>query len=158
MPDTVVIVEGDDAFYRFATKEEIEVPRELRDAAQDIADRVVEVARGLAPKRTRLLATEGIGSDVVLITPDTIRIVAGLREHPEYGIFVHEGTGIEGPLHHEIFTHHGNVMHWRHDGREIFARSSRGQRPHPFVREAILLVEGTYVPARIAVLAEEVSR
>lgn len=153
----VVIAVGDEEFYLWAARRQ-DTGHEVREFAHDVADKVVEVARTLAPKRTGRLAMEGIGARVEEETPGSIRIVAGLREHPEYGVFVHEGTGILGEHHHRVTPHTGNVLTWREGGIERFARSTAGQKPHPFVREAVVLVENTYLPARIALLGEEVSR
>jgi hypothetical protein len=156
MADELVIEIGADEFYQYARDHEHNT-RELLDFAQDVADRIVEVARGLAPKRTGRLAAEGIDAEIELVTPNSVRVVAGLRAHPEYGVFVYTGTGIYGEFHRPIVAHRGNVMAYDIDGRHMFSRMVLGQVPHPFIHEALLLVEGTYLPARVRILGEEVT-
>lgn len=155
MPELVLTI-GDREFFAYADAHEHAIFH-LVDAAKDIADKVRDTAREFAPKRTGRLALEGVDAEVEMVTSTSVRVVAGLRDRPEYGIFVHEGTGIYGDFHRPIFAHRGNVFAFDVNGKPKFSRSNLGQMPHPFVREAVLIVEDTYVPARVALLAEQVT-
>ncbi len=71
-------------------------------------------------------------------------------------VFIDEGTGVEGPLHHRITSPAGKVLRWyggpagslRLTGRPrkgkagagahlIFARSTKGMRPRPYIQNAV---------------------
>lgn len=124
----------------------------------DIRAFIERTARFFAPKRTGRLAEEGISSRVDYTTENTVRMEVGLERHPSYGILVHEGSGLFGSFHRPIFPKHGNVLAFDIAGRHIFARSVAGQEPQPFIREAVLFVENTYIPAKIELLGQELSR
>ena len=55
-----------------------------------------------------------------------------------YARFVHDGTGIYGPHGRPIRPRHAKVLRWRgRTGRIMFARSVKGMRPNPFLRNAL---------------------
>lgn len=155
MPEIVLTV-GDREFFLYADAHEHNTLK-IVDAAEDIGKEIVKVARTFAPKRTGRLAEEGIDYELEYVTPDRVRVVAGLRAHPEYGIFVYSGTGIYGEFHRPYHAHVGNVMVYDIEGRKHFSHSVLGQVPHPFIHEAVLLVGNTYVPARLALLGEQLT-
>lgn len=134
--------------------------RALADALDDIADQVKATAIALAPTgRTGRLKATGIGkSHVTPRGPSSYRAEVGLTRKPAYGIYVHEGTGIMGRSKRPITAMEGNVMVFGKFGRKVFAKKIMGQRPQPFLRQAVLIVENTYVPARLARLRMELSR
>lgn len=128
----------------------------LLDAIDDIADRIHEVAVLRAPHgKTGMLKSEGIGKTGARpTTTNVFKAYVGIRRLPEHGVFVHEGTGLLGPKHKPIFAPGGNVMKFRgRTGLPVYARSTRGQKPQPFLREALELVADTYIPGRLAALA-----
>jgi hypothetical protein len=127
---------------------------ELWDALHDMATEIRKQAVARAPGRTKQAI------DVTSSTPGTRfpTIEVGLTDHPKYAIFVHEGTGIFGPLHKPIFASPGNVFSWESRGRRVFAQFTFGQRPQPFLEEAILWAEFNYIPVRVQMLGVQVSR
>lgn len=129
----------------------------LLDAAQDIADKIVDVAQGLAPKVTGELATKGIGAHVDHVRPGNVEVHAGLKKIPLHGKWVHEGTGLYGAFHRPIVPTKGNVMAFGGNITKTFARVVKGQKPQPFMTEATLLVENMYIPVRIRELGIEIS-
>lgn len=65
-----------------------------------------------------------------------------------YATWVHNGTGLYGPRHQRIYPTHGRVMVFtprmgaggfisRGNRRTVFARSTRGMKGTPFLRDAL---------------------
>lgn len=62
-----------------------------------------------------------------------------LRENQSlYPLYVHEGTGLYGALHRLIRPRRAKAMVWPGPGRTglIHAKTTRGQRPQPYMAEA----------------------
>lgn len=60
----------------------------------------------------------------------------------KYAIFVHEGTGLYGPLHHLIVPKNKKALRWKSKGGKgkkgyTFSKWSRGMQPNPFLRNAL---------------------
>ncbi|MFG2225389.1 HK97 gp10 family phage protein [Streptomyces sp. NPDC048644] len=56
----------------------------------------------------------------------------------EYAAYVHEGTGIYGPTGRPIRPVRARVLSWQpQGGGRVFAREVRGQRPQPFLADAL---------------------
>ena len=133
----------------------------LIDALDDIGENLSHLARTLAPQgKTGTLRSEGIGFDHV--TPTTTHVVSGavgVRRIPRHAIWVHEGTGVFGHLHRPIFSPRGNLMRFQgSSGRWIHTRTVLGQRPQPFLRDALAALEQLYIPFRVRILAERLAR
>ncbi len=60
-----------------------------------------------------------------------------LRNKMDYAIFVHEGTGIYGPMKRAITPKSKSFLAWQKDGVWRFARSVKGMKPRPFLQEAV---------------------
>ncbi|MFD7507893.1 HK97 gp10 family phage protein [Streptomyces sp. NPDC059853] len=57
----------------------------------------------------------------------------------EYARYVHEGTGIYGPARRPIRPVRAKALSWRGPGgRRVFAAEVRGQRPNPFLLDALM--------------------
>ena len=54
-----------------------------------------------------------------------------------YARYVHEGTGIYGPMKRQIEPVRAKALMFQVDGRTVFARSVKGMKPRPFFTEAI---------------------
>lgn len=55
-----------------------------------------------------------------------------------YAIMVHEGTGIYGPTGQPIRARRGGYLKFRGSGgNTVYAKSVRGQRANPFLRDAL---------------------
>lgn len=126
---------------------------ELFRALEDMQDFIHEEAVALAPGSTKA----AIGTDITVGRGRYPRLEVGLFREPKYAWYVHEGTGIFGPLHKPIFAGVGNVFAWDSAGRTIFAKKTTGQRPQPFLREAVQLAEETYIPIRVRELGLEIT-
>jgi hypothetical protein len=51
-----------------------------------------------------------------------------------YALFVHEGTGIFGPKKKRITPKNGQALKFKIGGETIFAKSTKGQKPNPFLK------------------------
>lgn len=67
----------------------------------------------------------------------TIRVEIGTDV--EYAPYVHGGTGLYGPHNMEIFPTHGKLLVFKPKGSSeyIFVQKVRGQRPKPFLTDAL---------------------
>lgn len=81
-----------------------------------------------------------------------------LPEEPRHAVWVHEGTGIYGPEHEVIRPHPPNkIMVWENeDGNTIKAKFVRGQKPNPYLENAFVIINRTYIPARVEELRLEI--
>jgi hypothetical protein len=71
-----------------------------------------------------------IGTDVL-----TVRIGTNVR----YAIWVHDGTGLYGPLHRVITPKTKRYLRFKPHGSDkyVFAQSVKGMRPNPFLADAL---------------------
>jgi len=116
------------------------------------------------------VSIRGAGGRFVGATPQAgagqivFRVSMTIPEEPEYAKFVHEGTGIFGP-NRKPYTAKtpGKYMvfnRWskaRSSAKRFRFLSIKGQRAQPYLREAFLQIEGSYVPARIQLLREQIA-
>lgn len=133
----------------------------LIDALEDIGEQIENVAELLAPRgKTGALKEESIGrGPVVPLGPTVVRGEMGLKRIPKHGIFVHEGTGLFGHFRRPFTSPNGNLMKFRTDsGRWVSKYSIRGQRPQPFLDRSMELVNASYAPTRVMLLAQQLTR
>lgn len=99
--------------------------------------RTEAVAKTLCPVDNGLLRAS-IDSDVDA-GPGT---VTGTVFTPlDYGLWVHEGTGVYGPVGRPIRPTRGRYLVFRgRDGEWVFAREVRGMRGRPFLTDALRAV------------------
>jgi len=55
----------------------------------------------------------------------------------DYGLDVELGTGLFGKYHRRITPTTKKALHWTDASGEHFARSTKGQRPQPFIRPSL---------------------
>jgi len=68
----------------------------------------------------------------------------------DHAAYVHQGTGIYGPRNRPIQPRRAKVLAWpRPGGGTVFARQSRGQRPQPWLLEALEAVATGRVDRRV---------
>lgn len=129
---------------------------QLFQALDDMADFIQHRAQEMAPGSLKA----AIASQVETLggpTGKRYQIAVGLRRQPKHGIFVHEGTGVFGPTKSPIFAGPGNVFVFHKEGTTRFRRFLWGQRPQPFIAEAVAMAESTYIPFRVIELGAEIT-
>jgi hypothetical protein len=105
-----------------------------RDAKKR-GDRVQELARLLAPKRTGRLAA----SIRVRLVPRLSGVAVEVGSSLDYALYQHEGTGIYGPRHRPIRpTGRLGVLVFEHHGVRVYARQVSGARPTKFLEHALI--------------------
>lgn len=155
----------------------VRVKQLIRDAVEDIADRVHEYAVLFAPSQSGNLKSaidkesEPFLLDVgVLIFreahlfPTTALAQVGINpEKAPYGNLVHGGSGIYGPYRTMITaktlsekTGRLKKMRFLKEGVWHFHDSVKGQKPQPFIERAYDIVKRSYAPARILRLKQEI--
>lgn len=69
--------------------------------------------------------------------------VGRIGTNVKYALFVHNGTGIYGPKRRPITPKNGKVLAWKGKGPKgiVFARSVKGMRPNPFLKDALKVLQ-----------------
>jgi len=160
--DLIFIESDDDSFFNLLGGGGLsaKAARILRDAIDDIADRIEAEASDNAPydKEGRIKAhpvhrvdakrrVKGPGGLVVrtqISVPDEI-------PHK----FVHDGTGIYGPRGRVIIPRTAPFMVFEIDGKLFRRHEVYGQRPQPYLKEAMEDAERSYIPIKLAELRAE---
>lgn len=116
-------------------------------AVRQLADRTANLARGMAPVDSGALRA----SIRVEVRYSSAEVKAWVYTPLEYGLYVHEGTGIYGPLGRPIRPKRGQFLVFEARnarttapgrGRLVFAREVRGQRPQRYLLEALRTAAG----------------
>lgn len=114
-----------------ALKRDIE--RMARQTADVHAHRAVELAVEESPELTGELKRR-TQSRKVGVPDGYLRVIF---TNVFYDLFVHEGTGLFGPLKRRIVPKTKRVLRWLNGaGVAVFARSTKGQRPNRFMDRA----------------------
>lgn len=102
------------------------------------ATQVEAVAKRLAPVDTGRLRS----SIQKRVVSRGGRVTAEVTASVKYAAFIHEGTGIYGPRRKPITARGGAFLVFTPRGasQPVFARSVRGIRPRPFLRDALRAV------------------
>lgn len=186
MADVKVRVEGDLDKVKIFSVGDAEVGHLIKDATDDIADKIEERAKFFAPvgktgelkahptKRDKLTGVvEGraplFGGGFAIQGPlgfvkgvgetpgrTVSHIVISIPDHPKHAIWVHEGTGIFGPHHSPIVPRSSPFLVFKGNHGWIRTRSVRGQSPQPYLEKAYLEVDASYVPSRVERLRAEI--
>jgi hypothetical protein len=132
--------------------------RALKDTIEDIADEIEELARINAPegptgelkahpveRRDLKRRVRGPGGLVV-------KSELSVPDKPEHAKWVHDGTGIFGPRKRPITPRTAPFMVFEYQGRIHRRKTVQGQRPQPYLREAVEEAERTLIPIKLAEL------
>jgi hypothetical protein len=81
-----------------------------------------------------------------------------VAREPRHAIWVHDGTGIYGPHRSPIVPRRAKNLVFRSHktGRRFVLPSVKGQKPQPFLDEAFVIINNTYIPVRIEKLRLEI--
>lgn len=129
-----------------------ELPRDLHAFGRGLADahakRAQLLAQEEAPKLTGALART---TEIVKRGNDQREFIRIVQPTKRYAQYVHEGTGLFGPFQRRITPKFKRAMRWIAGGQVVFARSTKGQRPNPFLDRAYkrLLVESDALTDRL---------
>ena len=85
-----------------------------------------------------------------------------LPQEPEHAIWVHDGTGIYGPREHVIVPRKATFMVFHYPkayrpNKHFRLRTVKGQKPQPYLDNAFLLINRSYIPARIQLLRAQIA-
>jgi len=146
----------------------------LKETVDDITDQIELEARERAPQgETGALKRHPVKRDEGFIGFESARTSTGefaptkgtlvIREsltiprQPKHAKWVHDGTGIYGPLHKLIKPRKQPYMIFEIDGQEFRRRFVRGQRPQPYLKEAFEFIDHTYTPVRLEILQAQIN-
>lgn len=71
------------------------------------------------------------------VADEGVRLRARLEFLVKYAIYNVKGTGLFGPRGRRITPKNGKVLAFRIGGQLVFARSTKGQKPNPFLVNAL---------------------
>jgi hypothetical protein len=141
--------------------------RILRDAIDDIGDKIEEKAKELAPKdkdpdaytwRERpgpTLKEHPVDRDINKRVHDpthtVIRQEITVAKIPHYAIFVHEGTK---PGY--FAKNPGGFMKYRSFGKQYKRKFVHGQDPQPYLTEAFETVDREFVPVKVDIVRAKI--
>lgn len=72
-----------------------------------------------------------------------------------YPYYVHEGTGLYGKLSRLIRPRRAKAMRWVGRTGLMFAKTTKGQRPQPYVGEAFQDLQ-SYIPQRLDMMVRRI--
>ena len=131
----------------------------IRDALDDIALFAESDAKQNAGFKTGALRRAIVKDRATKVGPDTWNAAVGVSRQAPHGLWHHEGTGIYGSRGLPITPTRGRYLVFRGmAGNLVFAKSVRGQRANPYIRDAWLLTARTYVPIRVKKLENDLAR
>lgn len=161
-------------------------PQRMATLARDSGDFIVHASVGfLAPHTRTGNLQRNMKRGAVERVDNIFRVKIGFGLTARYASWVEFGTGLYiDPKHgtpHLIYPKTATVMSWtekgafataytgsaiwshkikggKHPQFKIFAHSVRGQKPVHFLRDAFLLAEKTYIPARLSQLSSEMTK
>lgn len=105
--------------------------REVRERGERIKTRAQEL---VGVDTGRLRASIYVRNFAIMGNPSVL-----IGFGTDYGVFHHEGTGLWGPTHSPIRPKTASVLVFtpKGGGGKVYARSVRGSKPNPFLRDAI---------------------
>jgi hypothetical protein len=134
---------------------------ELQENPTKREDTFVGVPTLAAPSFGGGFSVRGAGGRFVKgnVSPDTmiVRIPITVSDEPHYAKFVHDGTGIFGPMKRPYTAKPGNkFMRYHAYGVNWKIVSVKGQEPQPYIHEAVKEVQKSYIPLRLTLLSQEI--
>jgi hypothetical protein len=119
----------------------------LRNPKGQVARGILKLGKKVERKAKRLVPVDhgilrnSITTELVIRRGPVARIGSNVK----YALFVHEGTGIYGPKGVPITPKHGKVLVFtsRKTKKLVFARSVKGMKGTPYLRNALIAVVGS---------------
>ncbi len=123
------------------------IQKMLRSPKGQVARGILKIGKKVERKAKRLVPVDHGVLRNSITTELIIRRgpVARIGTKSKYGLYVHEGTGIYGPKGVPITPKHGKVLVFtsRKTNKLVFARSVKGMKGTPYLRNALIAVVGT---------------
>lgn len=118
----------------------------LRNPKGQVARGILKLGKKVERKAKRLVPVDhgvlrnSINTELVIRKGPVARIGTNVK----YALFVHEGTGIHGPRGVPITPKHGKVLVFTSakTHKLVFARSVKGMKGTPYLRNALIAVVG----------------
>lgn len=119
----------------------------LRNPKGQVARGILKLGKKVERKAKRLVPVDhgilrnSITTELVIRKGPVARIGTNVK----YALYVHEGTGIYGPNGVPITPKHGKVLVFtsRKTNKLVFARSVKGMKGTPYLRNALIAVVGS---------------
>lgn len=90
---------------------------------------------------------------------DPVLLEGHVGSMSKVGLFLEKGTGMFGPMGRRITPKSAAVMAWKGgDGNYVFARSTAGMKPHPWLLPAFAEAQATLFPALMDAAGMEMAR
>lgn len=123
------------------------IQRMLRNPKGQVARGILKIGKKVERKAKRLVPVDhgvlrnSINTELIIRRGPVARIGTNVK----YALFVHEGTGIHGPKGALIYPRRSKVMVFtsRKSGGLVFARSTKGMKGTPYLRDALIAVVGS---------------
>lgn len=123
------------------------IQKMLRSPKGQVARGIYKIGKKVERKAKRLVPVDhgilrnSINTELIIRRGPVARIGTKVK----YALYVHEGTGIHGPKGQLIKPKKGKVMVFtsRKTGGLVFARSTKGMKGTPYLRNALIAVVGT---------------
>ncbi len=115
-------------------KEFQKLPQKLAKKAERAVKQTAKMIEAKAAKKAPDRTTNLINSIVTEFEGSGFNTGAKVKATARYAIFVHEGTGIYGPVGLPIFPKTKQALFW--PGAAHPVKMVRGMKPRPFLREA----------------------
>lgn len=118
----------------------------LRNPKGQVARGILKIGKKVERRAKRLVPVDqgvlrnSISTELIIRKGPVARIGTKAK----YALYVHEGTGIYGPRGVPITPKHSKVMVFtsRKTGNLVYARSVKGMKGTPYLRDALLEVVG----------------
>jgi hypothetical protein len=123
------------------------IQKMLRSPKGQVARGILKIGKKVERKAKRLVPVDhgilrnSINTELIIRKGPVARIGSKVK----YALYVHEGTGIYGPKGVPITPKKGKVLVFtaRKSGDLVFARSVKGMKGTPYLRNALIAVVGT---------------
>jgi hypothetical protein len=126
---------------------QVALQKMLHNPKGQVARGILKVGKKVERKAKRLVPVDHGVLRNSITTELIIRRgpVARIGTKSKYGLYVHEGTGIYGSKHAPITPKHGKVLVFtsRKTNKLVFARSVKGMKGTPYLRNALIAVVGS---------------
>lgn len=125
---------------------DVTLQKMLRNPKGQVARGILKLGKKVERKAKRLVPVDhgvlrnSINTELIIRRGPVARIGTKVK----YALYVHEGTGIYGPKGFPITPKHSKVLVFtsRKTGKLVWARSVKGMKGTPYLRDALIAVVG----------------